>query len=156
MYPNAVWQTFAAAITEQPGHNYRGMCRYNRILLPRLNTLPPLFLSDTPKPSFPTRAWPQNQPPERNKCSCLRGHRSADVTEVPPDRTPLVGRQPLIGQWWCHHPEECVKGLSCSGDRGFVSFPCCDPVTSSPFSSYIYVQPQARVLTSESLRYECV
>lgn len=98
-----------------------------------------------------------NQPTlRRNKCSCLKGHRSADFTEVHPDRTPLVGRQPLIGQWWCHHPKECVKGLSCSGDRGFVSFPCSHPLTSSPFSTYIYIQPQGCLLTSESLHYECL
>lgn len=79
--------------------------------------------------------------PGRNKCSFLKGHRSDDSTEVHPDRTPLVGWQPLIGQWWCHHPKECVEGLSCSRDRGFMSFPCNDPLTST-FGSYIYLQPQ--------------
>lgn len=92
----------------------------------------------TQKPSF--LLWPdlESNPQEELNVSCLKGHTSADFTEVHPDRTPLVGRQPLIGQRWCHHPKECVKGLSCSGDRGFVSFPCSDPLTSTLHSAVIF------------------
>lgn len=156
MHPNAVWQTFAAAITEEAGHNYRGMCRYNKILLPLLNTLLPLFFQVSPQNLVSSSALNSKATLKRNELSSLKGHRSADFTKVHPDRSPLVGRQPLIGQWWCHHPEECVKGLSCPRDRGFVSFLCSDPLTSFQFSGYIYVWPHGCLLTSISLRYECL
>lgn len=93
----------------------------------------------------------------RNKCSHSKGHRSADLTEVHPDRTPLVGQQPLIGWWWCHHPEECVKGFSCSREtEDLCHCPWGDLLTSSAFSSYISVQPQGcSLLMSKSLHYKC-
>lgn len=124
----------------------------NRILLPPLNTLLLLFSSVTPKPSFLLCPELKTNPQER----VWRATGQLIFTEVDPDRSPLVGRQPLIGQWWCHHPEECVKGLSCSRDRGFVSFPCSDPLTSSQFSCYIYVRPQGCLLTPMSLCYKCL
>lgn len=144
MNPNAVRQTFAAVITDKLGRNYRGICKYIRILLLLLNTLLSLF-KVSPQNLDSNFALTSKPTLRRNKCSLLKSHRSADSTEVLPDRTPLVGRQPLIAQWWCHHPEECAKGLSCSRDRELVSFPCSDPLTSSAFSSYISLQPQRHV-----------
>lgn len=83
---------------------------------------------------------PASKPTLRtNKCLCLKSHRSADLAEVHPDRTPsfFFRRRPLIG-------------------RGFVSFPRIDLVTSSAFSSYIIVWLQSCQLTSNSLHYKSV